>query len=217
MIVFKVNNFHVCATKRTGKWVVAKSNKDGGPPPVETSEEGMSGFGDGAKELIVRSTMASIKTGVANHFKMPVRDMTDKSGDKIQNGNGFFNIDIIFMAIVVEGNKITIVGINSGSSDDGTAKIATDVFDDSFGVALCRFGINIKTEFVVGIAKSFNTLERSIKMKGQLIEESSAKSISEVIVIEVSNITPEAIIAESTFGNKAMDMRIPLEITTESM
>ena len=51
----------------------------------------------------------------------------------------------VFMAVVMEGNQFAVIFINSGCSDNRTAKISTDIFDYCFGITFVRFGINIET------------------------------------------------------------------------
>lgn len=49
------------------------------------------------------------------------------------------------------------------------------------------------------------------------IKKRSTESITEIGVIKVFNMAPEAVITETAFGDKAVDMRIPLEVTAKSM
>lgn len=65
------------------------------------------------------------------------------------------------MLIVVEGYIVTVIGINSGKSNDGSSQITADIFDNGPGVTKIRFGVNIKAIFVFMINFSFCFFERS--------------------------------------------------------
>lgn len=186
-------------------------------PSGETSVKRMFAFMDGMNEVFVRMAVSGIKTPVADHFEMLVGNVTDKPFNEIHSGDSFFDIGIIFMTVVMKGDEVTVVVVNSGGSNNRSAKIASDISDNRSGIALSGFGIDIETVFVVGITKSFDAFERIIEKRSHFIKKSSAKSISEEVVIEICDIPPEAVITESTFRNETMDMRIPFEITAESM
>lgn len=67
------------------------------------------------------------------------------------------------MTIVVEGNGVTIIGINAGGGNDGSSKISTDVFDDRIRGTVFGFGINVKSIFMFLIDRSFAGFERVSK------------------------------------------------------
>lgn len=77
--------------------------------------------------------------------------MLDEQLNKIDGRKGSSDERIVFMPVVMEGYVITIIGVNPGKGDDGTAKIAADIFDDRFRVAEVWFCVNIKTIFVFGL------------------------------------------------------------------
>ena len=81
--------------------------------------------------------------------------MLYKQGNKVQYGNSFFHIRIIFMFIVVEGHVFAVVGINAGSGNDRAAKITADVFYNSVSITEVWFGIDIETVFVFSVNISF--------------------------------------------------------------
>lgn len=53
--------------------------------------------------------------------------MANEAFGKFHDRNGFFDISIIFVPVVMEGNKVTVVFINPESGDHGTPKITSDV------------------------------------------------------------------------------------------
>ena len=78
--------------------------------------------------------------------------MADQTLYKFHDRDGLFHILIIFMAIVMEGNEVTIIFVNAGSCDHRTAKIAADILDNSFRVTVIGFGIDIEAVFMLAVA-----------------------------------------------------------------
>lgn len=68
--------------------------------------------GDGPVQLFVNVTVPGIKTAVSDHLVMLFRDMLDEALYEFHNRNGFFHIFVIFMAVVVESDKILLIFIN---------------------------------------------------------------------------------------------------------
>lgn len=65
------------------------------------------------EQFFVRRTMSGIKAIIANCFEILFRDMSDEPSVKINGGNGFMNKSVIFVLVIVKGNRLTIVGINA--------------------------------------------------------------------------------------------------------
>ena len=116
------------------------------------------------------------------------------------------------MSIVVEGDKVTIIFINTGSGDDRAAKITANVFGDYLWIAFIGFCVDIETIFVIFIAGSFNRFEGRTEFCFHFIQKGSTEGITKESVVEVFHIAPEPVITVSTFRDEAMDMRVPLEI-----
>lgn len=105
-----------------------------------------------------------VKTVITEHFEVLIRDMTNKFFDKFGGRDGLGNKLIIFMAIVMESNILTVVIVNSRHGNNRTTKITGDVFDDFFGVRKSRFGIDIETVRTVFVAKSLHFFEGRTKV-----------------------------------------------------
>ena len=63
-------------------------------------------------EFFVYFPMSGIKTAIAYHLVMLFRDMLDEALNEFHNRNGFFYVFVIFMAVVVESDKISIIFID---------------------------------------------------------------------------------------------------------
>ena len=121
------------------------------------------------------------------------------------------------MAVIVEGDKVAIIFINTGSGDNGAAKITANIFGNGFWIAFIGFGVNIEAMFMVSIAGCFYFFERRAERCLQFIQKSSAKGIAEVSVIKVFYITPKAVITVSSFRDEAMNVRVPFKVSAKSV
>ena len=68
--------------------------------------------GDSPVKLFIYFPVSRIKTTVAYHLVMLFRDMLDEALNEFHNRNGFFYVFVIFMAVVVESDKISIIFID---------------------------------------------------------------------------------------------------------
>ena len=117
----------------------------------------------------------------------------------------------------MESNGIAIIAVNPGCGDDRPSKITTDVFRHYFGIAEIWFCIDIEAMFVLAVALCFDFFERWSDCVFQFIEKSCTESVTQIVVVKVFHMAPETIIAETAFGEKAVDVGIPFEVTTKSV
>ena len=75
---------------------------------------------------------------------MSVRDMYNQAFDKVNGGDAFGYSFMVFMALIVEGYRSPIIGINPGSGNDGPAQISADIFNSDIRGARIGFGPDIK-------------------------------------------------------------------------
>ncbi len=144
-------------------------------------------------------------------------NVTDQSFDEIHNRESFFHICVIFVAVVVKRKRISVIVVNPGYSDNRPAKIAANIFGDYFRVTEVWFGVDIEAVFVLAVAFCFHLFERRSDLVFKFIEKSSPESITEIIVVKMFYMTSEAIITVTTFGKKAVNVRIPFKIPAECM
>lgn len=145
------------------------------------------------------------------------RDMLDEKGNKIHYRNRFFHIGIVIMFIVVESYVSTIVGINAGSGNDRTPQVAAYIFNDCISITEIGFGINIEAVFVLFVNGGFGLFKRRTNMGFKSVKEGSLKGFTQIGIVEILNNSPEAVIRETAFGEKTVDMRIPFERPAEGM
>lgn len=69
--------------------------------------------GDSPAELFINLPVAGVKAAIADHFIMLFRDMLDETLYEFHNGNSFFHVPVIFVSVVVESDRVTIVSVDS--------------------------------------------------------------------------------------------------------
>lgn len=116
-------------------------------------------------EFFVNIPMPGIEPAVTDHFKVLFGDMSDQAIYEFHDRDGFFHINIVFMTVIVEGNKVPIVLVDTGCCNNGSAKVTADIFGNDFGIAFIRFGIDIKTMFMLFIAGSLYFFEGRTKIR----------------------------------------------------
>ena len=127
---------------------------------VKTSVKKMFFTGDGTYKFFVSLPVTGVDAAITDRFIMLFRDVADETLDKFQSRDGFFHIFVILVAVIMEGNKISIVTVDAGSGDDRSPEIAADIFGNSFRIAFVWLGINIKTIFMLPVAAGLYFFER---------------------------------------------------------
>ena len=92
-------------------------------------------FRNSEMEFFINGTMSGIKAAITDHLEMFFRDVPDKAFDKIHDRNGFLNVLIIFVTIVMERDKITGIRIDPGSGNDRATMIPANIFGNSLRVS----------------------------------------------------------------------------------
>lgn len=110
---------------------------------------------DSLVKLLVDFTVPCIQAIVACHLEIFFGDVLDEHLNKINRRKGFPDKRIVFMFVVMKGNRIPIVRINSGKGDYRTAQVTADRFDNRIRVAEAWFCVNIKAVFVLEVYLRF--------------------------------------------------------------
>ena len=84
----------------------------------------------------------------------------NKTQNKIHDSQGFFDIFIIFMAVVVKSNLFTVIFVNKGGCNYRSAKITANIFDNGTWIAPVGLGINIEAFPVLTITQRFDFFKR---------------------------------------------------------
>ncbi|RRK34430.1 hypothetical protein EBB54_26165 [Schaedlerella arabinosiphila] len=59
-------------------------------------------------QFFIRFTVAGIKTAITDHLKVFFRDMSDEPLKKFNNGESFFYISIIFVAVIMKRDSLPL-------------------------------------------------------------------------------------------------------------
>ena len=117
----------------------------------------------------------------------------------------------------MKSNGTAVILIDHGSGNYRSAKITANVFDHRFRITEIWFCIDIEVLFMLGVTFSFYHFERRSGPVFRLIEKNSTEGITEIVVVKVFDMAPEAVITVTAFGKETVDVRIPFEIPAKSM
>ena len=134
-------------------------------------------FGDGTEESFVTFPVAGVDAIVAYLLEMFFRDMLYETVYEIESRNRFHDQAVILVTVIVEGDHVTVIFINTGGGNDGPAKIAADVFSNDLRVTFIGFCMDIKTVFMVSVDGGFYFFERRADAAFQFIQKSGLESI----------------------------------------
>lgn len=143
--------------------------------------------------------------------------MPDKTFYEFHNGYCFFHKCVIFMAVVMEGDKVAIIFINPGGGDHRASEITSDVFYNSFRITFAGFGIHVETFPVFPVAAGLNLFKGWPDPGFHFVKEGGAESIAEESIIEMMDAAPESVVTVAAFGNETMDVGIPFEIPAKGV
>lgn len=173
--------------------------------------------GNRAVEFFVNLPVAGVNTTIADHFVMLFRDVSDKTFYKFHNRDCFFHIFVIFVTVVMEGDKVTVITVNPGRGNDRAAKVAADVFYDIFRITFVWSGIHIKAFLVFPVRLGFYLFKGWTDPVFHLIEQGGTEGIAEVSIIEMMDVAPEAVITVAALGNETMDVRVPFQVPAKGV
>ena len=157
--------------------------------------------------------MSGVEAVITYHLEIPVRDMLDEQGNKIHDRDSFADKSVV----LVESDEAAVIGINPFQGDGGPSEVTANVFSDNACIAKIGFGIDIETVFVLAVNESLGLFERRPDVLFHFIEEGGLESVAQESITEMFHIAPEGVIGEAALGNKAMDVRVPLERAAEGM
>ena len=112
MVVVDLQNTHGM-TAGTKEGVKAKRECNGIAPAIEGTEDlTFTGMNRIAKVRHL-GVVFGIKAIIADHFEMFFRDMLGEACHEIKNGDGFRDQFFVFMAVVMERNRLADIRVNT--------------------------------------------------------------------------------------------------------
>ncbi len=168
-------------------------------------------------EFFVNLQMSCINATITDYFVMLFGDMADQASNEFHNRKCFFHIFVIFMPVVMESEKVTIIFINLGSGGHGSSEITLGIFYHGFGITFVWFCIDIEPFLVFPVTACFHLFERVTSFGFHFIQKGGTESIAEEGVVKVADITPETVAAVAAFRNEAVDMRVPFQVSAKGV
>lgn len=154
---------------------------------------------------------------VADHFKMPVRDMHNQAFDKVHDGHTFCDCFMILMTLIMERHELPVIGINPGSGNDRSSKVPADIFNGDIRRTQVRFGSDIKAFGMVFVDLIFKLFKRRAQFRRELLQKDFAESQAQESIIKMGIGSPRGKVTGSPFRNQGMDVWIPFQIPAKGM
>ena len=105
-------------------------------------------------EFRINLTVSCIQDFIWDHLKVLFWNMTDEMFYEVYNRESLLDIQVILVRVIVESNGISVMLINPGCDNNGSDKIAADVFGDYFWITKIRFGIDNRSRVRAGCNSS---------------------------------------------------------------
>ena len=121
------------------------------------------------------------------------------------------------MAFVVKSDIVTVIVINTRSGDNRTTKISADIFDNIFRVGKRGFSVNIKAVGTIFVNVRLHLFERLAYMAFHAVKQSGTEGITQQSIVKMFDGTPNSEVAAAALGKQDMNMRIPFEVSAESV
>lgn len=209
-------------TARTTERIRGEGDKKGESPTSEGTKKSAFGREDSRKKASILNSRRKSDGGiidaiVANHFEMLVRDMDNEALNEFNGGNGFGNEFVILMPVVMKSNMRARVRIDTGSSNNGPAQIASNILGNDRRIAVVGFGINVESLAMILVDVRFDIFERITELIMETIKQSGTERFAQESKVEVFNTFPRCDASDSDFGNENVNMRIPLKAAPKGM
>ena len=217
MFIVNLENRHCVLAARTFQWIITKGGENGAAPFIKREKNGMFLLRDSTVQFLILFSMAGINAVITDHFEMLFRDVLYKKFHKFESRDSHNHKFIVFVTVVMEGDIFTIIFINAFCGDNRSAKVTADIFRDFPWPAQGRLGINIKTIFAVLVDVRFDSLKRTAYFRFQFIQKSSAECSAKKCIVKVFESAPGRRVSDTTFRDKAVDVRVPLKTAAKSM
>lgn len=121
------------------------------------------------------------------------------------------------MPVVMKSNMRAGVRIDTGSSNNGSAKIASNILGNDRRIAVVRLSINVESLAMILVDVRFDFFERIAEFIMESIKQSGTERFAQESIVEVFDAFPRRDTSDSDFGNENVNMRIPLKAAPKGM
>ena len=159
-----------------------------------------------------------VEAVITDHIEISVGDMDNDTLDELEDGDSFLDVFIVLVAVVAKGNGVIFIVENSFLGDDGPADVTEEIIDNVVGIG--DFGVSVNIEAVVfrGIQFVDDGIETGgIDIVFKVEEQGGHKSFSEHTERDEIEFLKKVIGALGAEGNEHMNVRVPFQISAESM
>ena len=143
--------------------------------------------------------------------------MPGKTLNKLHYRDFFRDRHIILMPVIVKGNGITVIFINTRGCNDRAPQIASDILDRVPRRKVSRFCVYIKAVFMVSVNGGFYRLKGRPDFPFKLVEQDCLEGVPHKFVREEIFLSPFHAVGNAAFGNKTMDMGVPFKVAPKCM
>lgn len=217
MIMVEHYKFHFTIAFGALKRIISKRQKNQVTPQIEVQKEAVSGFWNEPVKTFVFFAMSCIEAVVSGHFKVLLRDVLDEKLNEVQYGEGFDDIRVIFVLIIMKSDIFSIIRINARGGNDRPSKIPADIFCNGIRVTERGLGINIESILISAVNVSFYLFKGSPEAVFEEIEKSRLERLTQKRIVKMCYRTPQAIVRKAAFGKETVDMGIPFKGTSKSV
>ena len=127
MIEVELKELHSMPTVGTFKRIIPERGQNGSSPLSETKEDFFLLPGNSPMKPFILFAVSGIKPTIPDHLEVLFGYVADQTFDEVDCWNCFNNIFIILMAVVMEGNRIPIVRVDSGCGDHRPSEVTADI------------------------------------------------------------------------------------------
>ena len=168
-------------------------------PSVHRDQETMLLFGKGAMKIFISWSLSGIDTIISDHLEVFFWNVLNQPFNELESRHGFSDEFVVFMSMVMESDRVTIIVINTRGSNNRSAKISSDVFGDNIRPAFVRFSIDIEALLAMFVDIGFGLLERMSKSLMEFIEKCSTEGVAHESVVEMFDRAPMYMITGPAF------------------
>ena len=111
----------------TFKRIISERCQNGSSPLSKAKEELFLLPGNSPMKPLILLAVSGIKPTISNHLEMLFGYVANQAFDKVNSRNRFDDIFIIFVAVVMKSNRISIIRVDSGCGDHRPSEITADI------------------------------------------------------------------------------------------
>jgi len=199
------------------KRVISEGEHQLNPPFEGLPDDRLFLCGNCHKEFLGMLVLAGINAVITYHFEVFVGNVNNEPLDKINGGNVFDDELAVLVAVVMKSHGSAVIVVNTGCCNDGTSQISADVFDNVLVIVQRGFSVDVEAVLAVFVDVGFNFFERFSNTCFHMVEKRGLEGFAEEKIVEMFDFTPNSVVSNAALGKQNVYVRIPFEVSSESM